>query len=196
MLELRAVTKAYRTATLAQTALDAVSVSFRDNEFVAVLGQSGSGKTTMLNVIGGLDRFDSGDLVIDGISTRDYKDRDWDAYRNNRIGFVFQAYNLIPHQSVLANVELALTLSGVSRAQRRERALAALDSVGLADHVHKRPNQLSGGQMQRVAIARALINDPEILLADGPAARGRCRSPGHHGHPQPRAGPRVRHADC
>ena len=125
MLELRAVTKAYRTATLAQTALDAVSVSFRDNEFVAVLGQSGSGKTTMLNVIGGLDRFDSGDLVIDGISTRDYKDRDWDAYRNNRIGFVFQAYNLIPHQSVLANVELALTLSGVSRAQRRERALAA-----------------------------------------------------------------------
>lgn len=168
MLELRAVTKAYRTATLAQTALDAVSVSFRDNEFVAVLGQSGSGKTTMLNVIGGLDRFDSGDLVIDGISTRDYKDRDWDAYRNNRIGFVFQAYNLIPHQSVLANVELALTLSGVSRAQRRERALAALDSVGLADHVHKRPNQLSGGQMQRVAIARALINDPEILLADEP----------------------------
>lgn len=168
MLQLRAVTKAYRTATLTQTALDAVSVSFRDNEFVAVLGQSGSGKTTMLNVIGGLDHFDSGDLVIDGISTRDYKDRDWDAYRNNRIGFVFQAYNLIPHQSVLANVELALTLSGVSRAERRERALAALDSVGLADHVHKRPSQLSGGQMQRVAIARALINDPEILLADEP----------------------------
>nr|WP_300337443.1 ABC transporter ATP-binding protein/permease [Actinomyces sp.] len=168
MLQLRAVTKAYRTATLTQTALDAVSVSFRDNEFVAVLGQSGSGKTTMLNVIGGLDHFDSGDLVIDGTSTRDYKDRDWDAYRNNRIGFVFQAYNLIPHQSVLANVELALTLSGVSRAERRERALEALDSVGLADHVHKRPSQLSGGQMQRVAIARALINDPEILLVDEP----------------------------
>ncbi|WP_172191291.1 ABC transporter ATP-binding protein/permease [Actinomyces faecalis] len=168
MLALHDVTKAYRTATLTQTALDAVSVSFRDNELVAVLGQSGSGKTTMLNVIGGLDHFDSGDLVIDGISTRDYKDRDWDAYRNNRIGFVFQAYNLIPHQSVLANVELALTLSGVPRAQRRERALAALDSVGLADHVHKRPSQLSGGQMQRVAIARALVNDPEILLADEP----------------------------
>ena len=168
MLELRAITKAYRTASLTQTALDDVTVAFRDNEFVAVLGQSGSGKTTMLNVIGGLDHFDSGDLVIDGISTRSYKDRDWDTYRNNRIGFVFQSYNLIPHQSVLANVELALTLSGVGRAERHRRALDALERVGLADHVHKRPNQLSGGQMQRVAIARALINDPEILLADEP----------------------------
>lgn len=168
MLELRDIVKAYRTSTLTQTALDGVSVAFRDNEFVAVLGQSGSGKTTMLNVIGGLDHFDDGDLVIDGVSTKDFKDRDWDAYRNNRIGFVFQSYNLIPHQSVLANVELALTLSGVSRAERRERALAALDQVGLADHAGKRPSQLSGGQMQRVAIARALINDPEILLADEP----------------------------
>lgn len=168
MLELCDIVKAYRTSTLTQTALDGVTVSFRDNEFVAILGQSGSGKTTMLNVIGGLDHFDDGDLVIDGVSTKDFKDRDWDAYRNNRIGFVFQSYNLIPHQSVLANVELALTLSGVSRAERRERALAALDQVGLADHVGKRPGQLSGGQMQRVAIARALINDPEILLADEP----------------------------
>lgn len=168
MLELREITKAYRTASLTQTALDGVSVAFRDNEFVAILGQSGSGKTTMLNVVGGLDHFDSGDLVIDGISTRDFKDRDWDAYRNNRIGFVFQAYNLIPHQTVLANVELALTLSGISRSERRERALAVLEDVGLKDHVSKRPNQLSGGQMQRVAIARALINDPEILLADEP----------------------------
>jgi len=168
MLELHEITKSYRTASFDQTALDGVSVSFRDNEFVAVLGQSGSGKTTMLNVIGGLDHFDSGDLVIDGISTKDYRSRDWDAYRNNRIGFVFQSYNLIPHQSVLANVELALTLTGVSRGERRRRALQALEEVGLADHVHKRPNQLSGGQMQRVAIARALINDPEILLADEP----------------------------
>ncbi|MGK2348908.1 ABC transporter ATP-binding protein/permease [Actinomyces sp. W5033] len=168
MLELRSVTKAYRTASLTQTALDGVTLAFRDNEFVAVLGQSGSGKTTMLNVIGGLDHFDSGDLVIDGVSTHDYKDRDWDTYRNNRIGLVFQSYNLIPHQSVLANVELALTLSGVRRGERRRRALEALERVGLAEHVHKRPNQLSGGQMQRVAIARALINDPEILLADEP----------------------------
>lgn len=168
MLELRSLTKAYRTASLTQTALDGVTVAFRDNEFVAVLGQSGSGKTTMLNVIGGLDHADSGELVIDGVSTRDYRARDWDAYRNNRIGFVFQSYNLIAHQTVLANVELALTLSGVGRAERRERALAALGAVGLAEHVHKRPSQLSGGQMQRVAIARALINDPEILLADEP----------------------------
>lgn len=168
MLELRSIRKAYKTASLTQVALKDVSVAFRDNEFVAVLGQSGSGKTTMLNIIGGLDRFDSGDLVIDGISTRDYSDRDWDTYRNNRIGFVFQAYNLIGHQSVLSNVELALTLSGVSTRERRQRALAALDEVGLSDHVHKKPNQLSGGQMQRVAIARALVNDPEILLADEP----------------------------
>lgn len=168
MLELKEIVKAYQTANLVQVALNKVSVAFRDNEFVAVLGQSGSGKTTMLNVIGGLDRFQSGDLVIDGISTKDYKARDWDAYRNNRIGFVFQAYNLIPHQSVLANVELALTLSGVSRSERRKRALDALECVGLKDHVHKKPSQMSGGQMQRVAIARALINDPEILLADEP----------------------------
>ena len=168
MLELKEIVKAYQTANLVQVALNKVSVAFRDNEFVAVLGQSGSGKTTMLNVIGGLDRFQSGDLVIDAISTKDYKARDWDAYRNNRIGFVFQAYNLIPHQSVLANVELALTLSGVSRSERRKRALDALTRVGLAEHVHKKPSQMSGGQMQRVAIARALINDPEILLADEP----------------------------
>ena len=168
MLELKEIVKAYQTASLVQVALNKVSVAFRDNEFVAVLGQSGSGKTTILNVIGGLDRFQSGDLVIDGISTKNYKARDWDAYRNNRIGFVFQAYNLIPHQSVLSNVELALTLSGVSRSERRKRALDALTRVGLADHVHKKPSQMSGGQMQRVAIARALINDPEILLADEP----------------------------
>ena len=168
MLELKEIVKAYQTANLVQVALNKVSVAFRDNEFVAVLGQSGSGKTTMLNVIGGLDRFQSGDLVIDGISTKNYKARDWDAYRNNRIGFVFQAYNLIPHQSVLANVELALTLSGVSRSERRKRALDALTRVGLKEHVHKKPSQMSGGQMQRVAIARALINDPEILLADEP----------------------------
>lgn len=168
MLELKEIVKAYQTANLVQVALNKVSVAFRDNEFVAALGQSGSGKTTMLNVIGGLDRFQSGDLVIDGISTKNYKARDWDAYRNNRIGFVFQAYNLIPHQTVLANVELALTLSGVSRSERRKRALDALERVGLKDHVNKKPSQMSGGQMQRVAIARALINDPEILLADEP----------------------------
>ena len=168
MLQLLNICKSYTTADFTQTALDNVSVSFRDNEFVAILGPSGSGKTTLLNIVGGLDHYDSGDLVIDGISTEQYKDRDWDAYRNNRIGFVFQSYNLIPHQTVLSNVELALTLSGVSRAERRERALEALGRVGLAEHVNKKPSQLSGGQMQRVAIARALINDPEILLADEP----------------------------
>lgn len=168
MLELRNVRKAYTTGAFTQVALDDVSIAFRDNEFVAVLGPSGSGKTTMLNLVGGLDQYDSGDLIIDGVSTQQYRDRDWDTYRNNRVGFVFQSYNLIPHQSVLSNVELALTLAGVSRVERRRRARQALDEVGLADHVHKRPNQLSGGQMQRVAIARALINDPEILLADEP----------------------------
>ena len=168
MLELKDICKRYVTDSFTQVALDHVSVAFRDNEFVAVLGPSGSGKTTMLNIVGGLDHFDEGDLVIDGISTREYKDRDWDTYRNNRIGFVFQSYNLIPHQTILANVELALTLSGVGRVERRRRALDALARVGLADHVNKRPSQLSGGQMQRVAIARALINDPEILLADEP----------------------------
>ena len=168
MLQLRNIRKAYTTGSFTQTALDDVSISFRDSEFVAILGPSGSGKTTLLNIIGGLDHYDTGDLVIDGISTKEYKDRDWDTFRNNRIGFVFQAYNLIPHQTILANVELALTLSGVSRAERRARALDALRKVGLSDHVDKKPSQLSGGQMQRVAIARALINDPEILLADEP----------------------------
>ena len=168
MLELRNISKKYVTQSFTQVALDDVSLSFRDNEFVAVLGPSGSGKTTMLNVVGGLDHFDSGDLLIDGISTKDFRDRDWDAYRNNRIGFVFQSYNLIPHQTILENVELALTLTGVGRAERRRRAVEALGRVGLAQHVDKRPAQLSGGQMQRVAIARALINDPEIVLADEP----------------------------
>ncbi|WP_139651653.1 ABC transporter ATP-binding protein/permease [Raoultibacter phocaeensis] len=168
MLQLIDIRKSYTTASFSQVALDDISISFRDNEFVAVLGPSGSGKTTMLNIVGGLDHYDSGNLVIDGISTEQYKDRDWDTYRNNRIGFVFQSYNLIPHQTVLANVELALTLSGVSRTERRERATEALKKVGLGDHMDKKPSQLSGGQMQRVAIARALINDPEILLADEP----------------------------
>ena len=168
MLQLIDVCKSYSTADFTQTALDHVSVSFRDNEFVAVLGPSGSGKTTMLNIIGGLDHYDSGNLLIDGVPTCEYKDHDWDTYRNNRIGFVFQAYNLIPHQTILENVELALTLSGIGRAERRRRATEALGRVGLADHVNKKPSQLSGGQMQRVAIARALINDPEILLADEP----------------------------
>lgn len=168
MLELKGICKRYVTQSFTQVALDNVSLSFRDNEFVAILGPSGSGKTTMLNVIGGLDHFDSGDLLIDGISTKDFHDRDWDAYRNNRIGFVFQSYNLIPHQTILENVELALTLTGVGHAERRRRAREALEKVGLGEHVNKRPSQLSGGQMQRVAIARALINDPEIVLADEP----------------------------
>ena len=168
MLEIRNISKTYVTGALTQRALDDVSLTLRDSEFVAVLGPSGSGKTTLLNVIGGLDRFDSGDLVIDGRSTKDYKERDWDSYRNHTIGFVFQSYNLIMHQSVLANVELALTISGVSRKERRQRAQQALEEVGLGDQGHKRPNQLSGGQMQRVAIARALVNNPQILLADEP----------------------------
>lgn len=168
MLELKGICKRYVTQSFMQVALDNVSLSFRDNEFVAILGPSGSGKTTMLNVIGGLDHFDSGDLLIDGISTKDFHNRDWDAYRNNRIGFVFQSYNLIPHQTILENVELALTLTGVGHAERRQRAREALEAVGLGEHVNKRPSQLSGGQMQRVAIARALINDPEIVLADEP----------------------------
>ena len=168
MLELKDICKRYVTQSFTQVALDNVSLAFRDNEFVAILGPSGSGKTTMLNVIGGLDHFDSGNLLIDGISTKDFRDRDWDAYRNNRIGFVFQSYNLIPHQTILENVELALTLTGVGHAERRQRAREALEKVGLGEHVNKRPSQLSGGQMQRVAIARALINDPEIVLADEP----------------------------
>ncbi len=168
MLQLKDIYKSYTTGDFTQVALDGVSINFRDNEFAAILGPSGSGKTTLLNIIGGLDHYDSGDLIIDGISTKDYTDRDWDTFRNNRIGFVFQSYNLIPHQSVLANVELALTLSGVSREERRKRAIAELERVGLKDHINKKPSQLSGGQMQRVAIARALVNNPEILLADEP----------------------------
>ena len=168
MLTIKDIRKEYVTGDLKQTALDGVSLNFRDNEFVAILGPSGSGKTTMLNVIGGLDRYDSGDLVINGISTKKYKDRDWDSYRNHTIGFVFQSYNLIPHQSILSNVELALTISGVSKGERRKRAKEALEKVGLGDQLHKRPSQMSGGQMQRVAIARALVNDPDILLADEP----------------------------
>lgn len=168
MLQVKNVKKAYHTGGFTQVALDDVTVSFRDSEFAAILGASGSGKTTLLNIIGGLDRYDSGDLIIDGISTKEYKSRDWDTFRNNRVGFVFQSYNLIMHQSVLQNVELALTLSGVSKKEREKRAIETLNKVGLSDHIKKRPNQLSGGQMQRVAIARALINDPEILLADEP----------------------------
>ncbi len=168
MLKLSNITKTYITGDLKQQALDGISVSFRKSEFVSVLGQSGSGKTTLLNIIGGLDQYTSGDLIINGKSTREYNDADWDTYRNHSVGFVFQSYNLIPHQSVLANVELALTLSGVSKAERRRRAIEALKSVGLEDHIYKKPNQMSGGQMQRVSIARALINNPDILLADEP----------------------------
>ena len=168
MLQIQNICKKYVTGDLVQTALDNVSLNLRDNEFVAILGPSGSGKTTMLNIIGGLDRYDSGDLIINGISTKKYKDRDWDSYRNHTIGFVFQSYNLIPHQSVLSNVELALTISGISRSERRKRAKEALEKVGLGNQLHKRPNQMSGGQMQRVAIARALVNNPDILLADEP----------------------------
>ena len=168
MLQLKNIYKVYETGDLKQTALDGVSLNFRESEFVAILGQSGSGKTTMLNIIGGLDQYDKGDLIINGKSTKEFKDRDWDAYRNHSIGFVFQSYNLIPHQTVLSNVELALTLSGVSKTERRKRAKEVLERVGLGKQLHKRPSQMSGGQMQRVAIARALINDPDILLADEP----------------------------
>ncbi|MDD6636188.1 MAG: ABC transporter ATP-binding protein/permease [Coriobacteriaceae bacterium] len=168
MIELKDIRKSYKVADFQQTALDGVSLAFRDSEFVAVLGPSGSGKTTLLNILGGLDHADSGDIVINGVSTSRYKDADWDTYRNHRIGFIFQSYNLIPHQTILANVELALTLSGVDSEERKERATRALERVGLGEHVDKKPNQLSGGQMQRVAIARALINDPDIVLADEP----------------------------
>ncbi|WP_072414406.1 ABC transporter ATP-binding protein/permease [Collinsella phocaeensis] len=168
MIEIRDITKTYTTGDLVQRALDGVSVTFRANEFVAVLGPSGSGKTTFLNILGGFDHADSGDIVVNGVSTRDYGDAEWDTYRNHRVGFIFQSYNLIPHQTVLANVELALTLAGVDRAERTRRAIAALERVGLGAHVNKKPSQLSGGQMQRVAIARALVNDPEIVLADEP----------------------------
>ena len=168
MLQIRDIHKEYKTGSLIQKALDGVSLNLRDNEFVAILGPSGSGKTTLLNIIGGLDRYDKGDLIINGVSTKRYKDRDWDSYRNHTIGFVFQSYNLIPHQTVLSNVELALTISGISGKERRQRALDALEKVGLREQAHKKPNQMSGGQMQRVAIARALVNDPDILLADEP----------------------------
>ena len=168
MLQVKDIKKQYKTGNLVQKALDGVSLNLRDNEFVAILGPSGSGKTTLLNIIGGLDRYDSGDLIINGISTKKYKDRDWDSYRNHTIGFVFQSYNLIPHQTILANVELALTISGIGKSKRKEKAIEALKKVGLGEQLHKRPNQLSGGQMQRVAIARALVNDPDILLADEP----------------------------
>ena len=168
MLQIKHISKKYKTGDLVQVALDDVSLNLRDNEFVSILGPSGSGKTTLLNVIGGLDRYDSGDLIINNVSTAKYKDRDWDSYRNHTIGFVFQSYNLIPHQTVLANVELALTIGGISKKERKQRALQALEEVGLREQAHKKPNQMSGGQMQRVAIARALINNPDILLADEP----------------------------
>ena len=168
MLEVKHISKTYKTGDLKQIALDDVSLCFRDNEFVSILGPSGSGKTTLLNIIGGLDRYDSGDLIINNISTKKYKNKDWDSYRNHTVGFVFQSYNLIPHQTILSNVELALTISGISRRERKKRALKALEEVGLKEQAHKRPNQMSGGQMQRVAVARALVNNPDILLADEP----------------------------
>ena len=168
MLELKKIKKSYKTADFTQVALDNISLEFRKSEFVSILGPSGSGKTTLLNIIGGLDRYDSGDLIINGKSTKDYKDRDWDEYRNNSVGFIFQSYNLISHISVLSNVEMSMTLSGVGKKEKRERALEVLERVGLKDHAYKRPNELSGGQMQRVAIARALVNNPDIILADEP----------------------------
>ena len=168
MLRLENIKKDYITGDSKVQALKGISLNFRKNEFVSILGQSGCGKTTLLNIIGGLDRYTSGDLIINGKSTKEFKSKDWDFYRNHSVGFVFQNYNLIPHQTVLSNVELALTLSGVSKKERRKRAIKALEEVGLKDQINKKPNQLSGGQMQRVAIARALVNDPEIILADEP----------------------------
>ena len=168
MLELKNIRKTYHVSDVETKALDDVSVTFRKKEFVAILGTSGSGKTTCLNIIGGLDRYDSGDLIINGKSTKDFKEREWDAYRNNSIGFIFQSYNLITHLSIVANVEMGMTLSGVSSSEKHKRAMEALERVGLKDHLHKKPNQLSGGQMQRVAIARALANNPDILLCDEP----------------------------
>ena len=168
MLELKKITKIYKTEGFTQKALDGVSIKFRNCEFASILGPSGSGKTTLLNIVGGLDHYDSGDLVINSVSTKEYNDRDWDTYRNHRVGFVFQSYNLISHQTVLSNVELALTLSGISKNERKKMAIKALDRVGLKNHINKKPSQLSGGQMQRVAIARALVNDPDIILADEP----------------------------
>ena len=168
MLQIKNISKTYKTGNFIQKALDEVSLNLRDNEFVAILGPSGSGKTTLLNIIGGLDKYDSGDLIINGISTKHYKDKQWDTYRNHTIGFIFQSYNLIPHQTILSNVELALTIAGISKKEKTKLALDALDKVGLKEQAHKKPNQLSGGQMQRVAIARALVNNPSIVLADEP----------------------------
>ena len=170
MLELNDIKKDYVSGSTTVSALKGINLRFRDCEFVSILGQSGCGKTTMLNIIGGLDKYTSGDLKINGVSTKNYKDRDWDFYRNNSIGFVFQSYNLIPHQTVLSNVELALTLSGVSKTERKRRAIEALEKVGLGEQIHKKPNQMSGGQMQRVAIARALAMNPEIMLFDEPTS--------------------------
>jgi len=168
MLQLKNITKNYLSGDTEVRALKGIDLEFRESEFVSILGQSGCGKTTLLNIIGGLDRYTTGDLIINDKSTKEFKDKDWDTYRNHSIGFVFQSYNLIPHQTVLANVELALTISGVSKDERRKRATEALEKVGLGDQLNKKPNQMSGGQMQRVAIARALVNDPDILLADEP----------------------------
>ena len=168
MLELKSITKVYETYDDKVEALKGIDLKFRDSEFVSILGQSGCGKTTLLNIMGGLDRYTTGDLIINGKSTKDFKDRDWDAYRNYSVGFIFQNYNLIGHQSILSNVELALTIAGVSKKEKRNRAIKALEEVGLKDQIHKKPNQLSGGQMQRVAIARALVNNPDIILADEP----------------------------
>ena len=168
MLELRNISKEYKTGAEVVHALRGIDLAFRESEFVSILGPSGCGKTTMLNILGGFDQYTDGDLLIDGISTKEYKDADWDAYRNDTIGFVFQSYNLISHQTVLSNVELALTLSGVSPSERRKRAVEALERVGLGDQINKKPAEMSGGQVQRVAIARALINDPDIILADEP----------------------------
>ena len=183
MLEIKNVTKIYEVGDLRQVALDDVSVSFRKNEFASILGPSGSGKTTLLNIIGGLDRYTSGDLIINGKSTKKFKDRDWDAYRNYKVGFVFQSYNLISHQTVLSNVELALTIDEIKKKERKQRAIKALEEVGLKDQIHKKPNQLSGGQMQRVAIARALVNNPDIILADEPTRsfrhKNKCASNGN-----------------
>lgn len=176
MLEIKDVTKVYEMEEFTQKALDDVNINFRKNEFVSILGQSGSGKSTLLNIIGGLDHYTSGDLIINNVSTKEFKDSDWDAYRNYRIGFIFQNYNLILHQTILSNVELALTLSGVSKSEKRRRAKEALKQVGLEKHINKKPTQLSGGQMQRVAIARALVNNPEIILADEPTRSIRFRN--------------------
>lgn len=168
MLQLKEIVKSYTTGEFTQVALNKVSLKFRKSEFVAILGPSGSGKTTCLNIIGGLDQYDQGDLIINGKSTKNFKDSDWDAYRNNSVGFVFQSYNLISHLSIMDNVEMGMTLSGVSSQEKHKKAIEVLEKVGLKEHVHKKPNQLSGGQMQRVAIARALANDPDIILADEP----------------------------